>query len=1156
MLVSGVPALELSAVAATTTSTSTGATQLSKCTVTLATTSYVYDGSAKTPGYTVKNGSKALTRDKDFTVSYQNNVNPGTGKVVFKGKGSYTGSVTKSFTIKKNIANTTVTFSTTSYVYDGKAKTPAVTVKDGTATLVKDTDYTVSYSNNVTIGTNTAKAVVKGKGSYGGSVTKTFTITKRNVANFTVTFDKSSFEYNGKALKPNFSITDSVTGKLSPGSEYIYTYRNNLNAGTAEVIITAQNGMYTGTKTAYFTISPKSFSGCTLTVDASSYTYSGSAIVPVVTVTDGTATVASSNYTVSCTNNVNAGTATVTVKGKGNYTGTLQKTFRVDPKNISNCTITASPASYTYDGTAKKPAITVKDGSNTVPATNYSVAYSDNVKAGNLKVTVTGKVNYKGTVTKTVKINPKSISGANLALEKTSYVYNVNAIEPAVTLKDGSKVLVKGTDYKVEYKNNVNAGTATVTVTGIGNYTGSRTAGFTIVPQQLSDNKISVLLGSSVFIYDGLEKAPKVTVRNGNYGLAENNDYTYTIKNNVNVGDAVVTITGKGNYKGTREEKFHIIGRDISDAVVTLSLTKLFYDGRVKTPVPTVKYQGNTLKGKNDYTVSYENNVKVGTATAIVTGIGTFRGEKRVNFQIAVTDISEYNLSVKERNPGTDTTPSVSVYKGSITLKEKQDYEVEYLNNSGIGTASVKVRGVNNCKGTLEGSFAITKFTYGVNNWSFSNSDTHCFSGECEGSTFYGRYKYVGIVSELNRQRQWFDEYYDTKYNESIKGYILNTQNNQLNINNATISLVSDVVIDYDDYVSEYNNEIDETGLLNHLRNKTKIIVRSGNTVFRSDLEYKDSDYTVSFEIPNNKDLSGSTKIGVKLTDRNGRKPTDSKGNERVWTIELLTRSNMSSWCWDSVIDKFENHYFSKLQNSAKNTIRKIIYQKRLLKWTGSCSGMVNSAILLNQGDAAFIQLFEEYTGQTFENVYSVKLDDKVISIINYMQFINNGYYNSEVDNCFQKNVLNRDESSSPVTISMNKTSRYNMITKLEELVKSQNHLVRIAVKWYNYSDSYSHHIIAAYGIEDCNYYSSITELKYDKRILIYDPNMDPNNNLVHSHCIYYDSETHSYFRPVNSNSYSELYWTNESEIPENDNTKGDPEKKGVIKHISIFGKN
>ena len=125
MLVSGVPALELSAVAATTTSTSTGATQLSKCTVTLATTSYVYDGSAKTPGYTVKNGSKALTRDKDFTVSYQNNVNPGTGKVVFKGKGS-----------------TTVTLSTTSYVYDGKAKTPAVTVKNGTAALVKDCQRT------------------------------------------------------------------------------------------------------------------------------------------------------------------------------------------------------------------------------------------------------------------------------------------------------------------------------------------------------------------------------------------------------------------------------------------------------------------------------------------------------------------------------------------------------------------------------------------------------------------------------------------------------------------------------------------------------------------------------------------------------------------------------------------------------------------------------------------------------------------------------------------------------------------------------------------------------------------------------------------------------------------------------------------------------
>ena len=466
----------------------------------------------------------------------------------------------------------------------------------------------------------------------------------------------------------------------------------------------------------------------------------------------------------------------------------------------------------------------------------------------------------------------------------------------------------------------------------------------------------------------------------------------------------------------------------------------------------------------------------------------------------------------------------------------------------------MKVRGINSCKGTLEGSFAITKFTYGVNNWSFSNSDTHNFCGESIGSAFYGRYKYADIRNELNSQRQWFDNYYDTKYNESIRNYKLNTENNKLNIKYATISLVSDVIIDYDDAVSEYNNEIDKTELLNHLRSKTKIIVRSGNTLFRSDLEYKDSDYTVSFEIPDNKDLSGSTKISVKLTDRNGREQTDEEGKEKVWKIELLTRSCKSSWCWESVIDKFENHYFSHLEQNEKDIIRKQIYQKRLLKWTGSCSGMVNSAILLSQGDEAFIQLFEELTGQTFENVYSIKHDDKVISIINYIQYI--GYYNSKVDNYFQKNVLNRDESSSPVTISMNTTSRYNMITKLEELVKSQNHLVRIAVKWYNYSDSYSHHIIAAYGIEDCNYYSSITELKYDKRILIYDPNMDPNNNLVHSHCIYYDSETHSYFRPVNSNSYSELYWTNESEIPENDNTKGDPEKKGVIKHISIFGKN
>ena len=80
----------------------------------------------------------------------------------------------------KSLANCTVTIGTSSYTYDGSKKEPSVTVKDGTATLVKDTEYTVAYSSNTNVGT--ASVGVAGKGNYSGTVTKTFTINRAKTA--------------------------------------------------------------------------------------------------------------------------------------------------------------------------------------------------------------------------------------------------------------------------------------------------------------------------------------------------------------------------------------------------------------------------------------------------------------------------------------------------------------------------------------------------------------------------------------------------------------------------------------------------------------------------------------------------------------------------------------------------------------------------------------------------------------------------------------------------------------------------------------------------------------------------------------------------------------------------------------------------------------
>ena len=146
---------------------------ISKASVTLSTSTYAYDGKAKTPSVTVKVGGKTLKNDTDYTVSYSNNTKVGTANVTITGKGNYTGSVSKTYIIKNNFKKATVSGISTK-AFTGKNITQSITVKYNGKTLKKGTDYTVSYSNNKSIGTATVK--IAGKGSYTGTITKTFKI--------------------------------------------------------------------------------------------------------------------------------------------------------------------------------------------------------------------------------------------------------------------------------------------------------------------------------------------------------------------------------------------------------------------------------------------------------------------------------------------------------------------------------------------------------------------------------------------------------------------------------------------------------------------------------------------------------------------------------------------------------------------------------------------------------------------------------------------------------------------------------------------------------------------------------------------------------------------------------------------------------------------
>ena len=149
--------------------------------------------------------------------------------------------------------------------------------------------------------------------------------------------------------------------------------------------------------------------------------------------------------------------------------------------DLSSCTLSLSASSFVYDGTEKKPAVTVKNGSEIlVKDTDYEVSYSNNRNAGTASVTVTGKGRAQGTISAKFAIQAAPVSGCSVTLSATRYYYNGKAFRPGVTVKKGSAVLKNGTHYTVSYANNVNIGTASVTVTGKGNYSGTVRKTYTV----------------------------------------------------------------------------------------------------------------------------------------------------------------------------------------------------------------------------------------------------------------------------------------------------------------------------------------------------------------------------------------------------------------------------------------------------------------------------------------------------------------------------------------------------------------------------------------------------------------------------------------------------------------------------------------------------
>ena len=195
---------------------------ISKASVTLSTSTYAYDGKAKKPSVTVKLNGKTLKNGTDYTVSYSNNTKVGTATIKITGKGNYTGSVSKTYSIKNNFKKATISGISTK-AFTGKNITQNITVKYNGKTLKNGTDYTVSYSNNKKIGTATVK--ITGKGSYTGTIAKTFKINpaKQEIQKLTAKSKAFFVDWAQKGSATGYEIQYATNSKFTSAKKVTIT---------------------------------------------------------------------------------------------------------------------------------------------------------------------------------------------------------------------------------------------------------------------------------------------------------------------------------------------------------------------------------------------------------------------------------------------------------------------------------------------------------------------------------------------------------------------------------------------------------------------------------------------------------------------------------------------------------------------------------------------------------------------------------------------------------------------------------------------------------------------------------------------------------------------------------------------------------------------
>ena len=687
---------------------------------TLSQENFNYTGELQKPTVTVsdKNGDTERITADDYTLTNDGGIEVGNYKVKIVGKRNYKGEAEKQYSIWEKdavINHFTITLGEASVEYDGTEKKPSVTVKDGDKKLEAETDYTVVFSDNTNAGT--ATVTVTGKGNYTGTRNTTFEITKKPLTAAMITVSgyttADGFIYNGKNQTPTVVVRDGTALKAS---DYVITNNGGVNQGTYHAIVTA-TGNYSGEFDYPYVIAKRSIEGAKVTLyELESYVYDGKAKKPgVKEVAFGEDVIPTAGYAVAYSNNTDAGTASVTVTGQGNYTGTLTTEFTIERQSLTADMIILSNEEYVYNGATQKPVVVLMNGgTEMVLDTDYTLTNEGGVSVGVYDVIANGKGNYNGMATKQFSIISKGIGSFDVTLSTEQVVYTGSEHRPTVTVKDGDKTLTPGNEFSVSYTDNTNAGTATVTITGQGEYSGTTTKTFIIKPKPLTEDM--VFLSSTSYTYNTLQQKPTVTVSDQSFLTA--NDYTLTNDGGINHGDYDVVVIGRNNYTGVITKQFTIKPLSIETAKVVLyEMASYVYDGTAKNPGVREVAISSTIVPTSSYTVEISPNVNVGTVTVTVTGKENFTGTASTTFEITPKPITDNMVILSEEvfyYNGELQRPDVEVKDGENTLVEETDYTIVNEGGTEVGSYEVKVTGLGNYTSEVIKTYVIERSDFSV----------------------------------------------------------------------------------------------------------------------------------------------------------------------------------------------------------------------------------------------------------------------------------------------------------------------------------------------------------------------------------------------------------------------------------------------------------